>query len=65
LFVFEAEATYLTNGTSSLTKACGRIPGAQVFVSGSSFMNTLQVTSRVCKKIIKLAKLAIISISFT
>jgi hypothetical protein len=50
-FVFDAEATYRTNGTSSLTNANGRIPGAQVFVSGSSFIKTLQVTSRVCKKI--------------
>jgi hypothetical protein len=64
-FVFDAEATYRTNGTSSLTKANGRIPGAKGFVSDSSFINTLQVTSRVCKKIIKLAKLAIISIRFT
>jgi len=50
-FVFDAEATYRTNGTSSLTKANGRIPGAKVFVSDSSFIKTLQVTSRVCKKI--------------
>jgi hypothetical protein len=62
--VFDADATYLTNGTSSL-KASGRIPGGKSFVSDSSFINTLQVTSRVCKKIIKLAKLAIISIIFT
>jgi hypothetical protein len=56
--VFDAEATYLTNGTSSLTKADGRIPGAKSFVSDSSFINTLQVTSHVCKKIIKMATLA-------
>jgi hypothetical protein len=49
LIVFDAEATYRTNGTSSLTKASGRIPGAKSFVSDSSFINTLQVTSRVCK----------------
>jgi hypothetical protein len=50
--VFDAEATYLTNGTSSLTKANGRMPGENSFVSDSSFINTLQVTSPVCKKII-------------
>jgi len=49
--VFEAEATYLTNGTSSLTNANGRISGAKSFFTDSSFINTLQVTSRVCKKI--------------
>jgi hypothetical protein len=64
-FIFDAAATYLTNGTSSLTKASGRIPGAKSFVSDSSFINTLQVTSLVCKKIIEIAKLAIISIRFT
>jgi hypothetical protein len=45
LIVFDAEATYRTNETSSLTKASGRIPGAKSFVSDSSFINTLQVTS--------------------